>query len=78
MPVTPDPNINYDLQTKTVFTFATLPPAALNQGTVFWVSDLSTAPIVGAGATAVGGGSFIGKVRSDGAAYKIVMPYGTV
>ena len=78
MPVVPDPNINYDLTTKTVYTFATLPPVTTAQGTVFWVSDLSTAPIVGAGATAVGGGTFIGKVRSDGTAYKIVQPYGTV
>lgn len=68
----PDPHINYDLYTKPIYTFATLPPAANLQGETVWISDLSTAPAVSGGATAVGGGAFIGKVRSTGTVWKIV------
>lgn len=73
----PDPHVNDGLYTKPVYTFATLPLAANMQGETVWISDLSTAPIVSAGATAIGGGAFIGKVRSNGTVWKIVQPVGT-
>lgn len=78
MPLNPDPNTNYDLFTKPIYLFAGLPAAANNPGVTVWISDLSTAPVTTAGATAVGGGTFFGKVRSDGTSWKIVNPAGSL
>jgi hypothetical protein len=60
--------------TKSIGTVTALPPVASVQGTVFWVSDLSTNPLTTAGLTATGGGTTQGRVISDGTRYKIYGP----
>lgn len=67
----PDPHINYDLQTKTIYTVATLPPVATVQGERYWVSDSTLAGFINRGTVVTGGGTTRCKVLSTGAVYKI-------
>lgn len=59
------------LVTKTLWTVATLPPVAENQGTIRWVSDLSTNPATTSGQIAAGGGTTQGRVLSDGTNWRV-------
>ena len=67
----PDMNINTGLLTKPLYTVATLPSATGAYGQILWVSDLTVNPLVGAGQTAAGGGTTLGRVLSNGTAWKI-------
>jgi hypothetical protein len=66
-----DPMVNTGLFTKTVYTFATLPPAAMSQGRIEWISNSTAGGDVAAGLTAVGGGTYKCKVISNGTAWKV-------
>lgn len=67
-----DPNVNTGLFTKTVYTVATLPAAAVSQGNIEWVSDSTVSGTTGKGLTAVGGGTYRCKVESNGSVWKVV------
>jgi hypothetical protein len=67
-----DPHVvSTGLFTKTVYTVATLPPVAENQGTIRWVSDLANNPASNSGQVATGGGTTQGRVASDGTNWRI-------
>lgn len=66
-----DAQIVAGLYTKPIYTVATLPPVAENQGRVHWVSDLTTNPAATSGQVAVGGGTTAGRVESDGTNYRV-------
>ena len=71
-----DANINRGLWTKTMYTFATLPAAANNQGCEAFISDCNASPQVAAGQVAVGGGNIMCRVQCDGTAWRIGAPSG--
>ena len=66
-----DPNVNVGLFTKTIYTVATLPAAAVSQGNREWVSDSTANGDISAGLTAVGGGTYRAKVQSNGSVWKV-------
>lgn len=63
--------VNTGLFTKLIFTVATLPPVAENQGTIRWVNDLTVNPAANSGMVAVGGGTTQGRVISDGTNWRV-------
>jgi hypothetical protein len=68
----PDPYINRNgLMTKTLFTVATLPPAAGCAGRREIATDLSVQASTNNGMTAAGSGTFQGQVMSNGTVWKI-------
>lgn len=66
-----DNAVNRGLFTKTIYTFATLPPAANNQGCEQLISDATTNPATTSGQVAVGGGTTLTRVISDGTVWRI-------
>lgn len=67
----PDPHINTGLATRTVYTVATLPNAAVQQGERHYVSDSNASPWVFHGQIAVGGGTLRCRVTSDGTNWRL-------
>jgi len=59
------------LFTRTMYTFATLPAAANNQGCEFFITDSTASPDTGYGQIPTGGGTFQARVVSDGTAYRL-------
>ena len=66
-----DPNVNTGLFTKTIYTVAPLPPAAMNQGDIRWISDSDAACNAAFNKIAVGSGTYAGRVRSDGTNWRL-------
>jgi hypothetical protein len=66
-----DPNVVTDSFTKTMYTVATLPAAAGNQGAIQWISDSDAACNVAFNKIAVGGGTYAGRARSDGTNWRL-------
>lgn len=67
-----DPIVNRNgLRTKTIYTVATLPTAAARQGAILWISDSDAACNVAFNKIAVGGGTYAGRVRSDGTNWRL-------
>lgn len=67
----PDPHINVGLWTRVVYTVATLPPVAAQQGERHYISDSAASPWTFHGQVAVGGGTIRCKVTSDGVNWRL-------
>lgn len=59
------------LYTRALYTFATLPAAANNQGCEQFITDALNSPDTNYGQVAVGGGTFQSRVVSDGTAWRL-------
>jgi hypothetical protein len=68
----PDPfTVTNGMYTKQMYTVTALPAAASCQGEVRWVSDMTENRNTDLGKTVSGGGSFKGRVISDGTNWKV-------
>lgn len=68
----PDLHINNKgLYTRTVYTVAGLPPVAVNQGEIYYISDCTDIAFGNYGKIATGGGFNKTRVQSDGVNYRI-------
>lgn len=70
-----DTELNTSLYTRTYYTFATLPTASAgNAGQELYITDANASPLTNFGQTAAGSGTFLTRVRSTGAAWKLAGP----
>jgi hypothetical protein len=67
----PDPHVNVGLYTRPKYTFATLPAATSNVGEILYITDASANPAVSSGLVAVGGGTTLSRVLSDGTVWRL-------
>jgi hypothetical protein len=59
------------LTTRVIYTVATLPAVATMQGAIAYVNDSTLTEAAGTGAIAIGGGTALARVRSDGSSWRV-------